>query len=462
MNRTRVTSLTDIVRAALTEVAGAVIVLDERLCIVDRTDVAEQIVGAKLETGVPVAKVLCGPGPERPVAEALAMGRPIAARVLRPSGGAGERVIHVRASPLVVEAERVGWLLLLEQESFPSEGPDAPIEAYGILTRDPAMKKLLRDVGKVARTTASVLVRGETGSGKELIARAVHAASPRASGPFRAINCAALPPSLLESELFGHVRGAFTGAVRDVKGHMVLANGGTLFLDEVAELPLELQAKLLRVLEERKVLPVGGRDAVAVDVRFVAATHRALRKEVEAGRFRADLMFRLRVVPLFLPPLRARRGDIELLAWMYIERKNRIQERQIARIAPGAKRALESYDWPGNVRELANAIEYAFVMGEGPVLTEAELPPEVRGEERDMAYSKPTSMLVPSDNPEGEPLSLEAQRLLHALERAHGNRQKAAAILGMSRVTLWRKLKALGLLDEDEKGKEPEPAEEEK
>jgi transcriptional regulator with PAS, ATPase and Fis domain len=307
------------------------------------------------------------------------------------------------------------------------------------------MKRVLAEVRKVARSDVSVLVRGETGSGKELVARAIHLESDRAQGPFRAINCAALPAQLLESELFGHVRGAFTGAVRDAEGHLRLASGGTLFLDEVAEIPLELQAKLLRVVQDRLVLPVGGREPVAVDVRFVAATHRALRQEVEAGRFRADLMYRLRVVPIFLPALRQRPDDVALLSRHFVDLRNTAgASRRIERISDSALAALLAYDFPGNVRELQNSIEYAFVMGEGPVLNEADLPPELRGEEaQGSAVNLPAASRARGQ-------TAEARRILRALERAAGNRERAAKSLGISRVTLWRKLKALGLDAESE------------
>ncbi len=438
----------DLMRTALGEVAGAAIILDDRLCIVDRTLEAEQLVGP-LPLGASAPAVLCGNGPERPVAEALAQGRPVAATIHRPGDDGSAGFLSVRAIPLRKGESKVGWLLLLEADELAAEHPDAPVEILGVLTRNKAMKKLLGDVRKVARTNASVLVRGETGSGKELIARAVHMLSARSKGPLRTLNCAALPPALLESELFGHVRGAFTGAVRDQKGHVELAHGGTLFLDEVAELPLELQAKLLRVLQEKVVLPVGGRDTIEVDVRFVAATHRSLRKEVLEGRFRADLMFRLRVVPLFLPPLRARRGDISLLARRFIERmnaNNANNERHVARLSPGAIHAMEAYDWPGNVRELINAIEYGFVMGDGPIFTEADLPPEVRGENPgyvDDAESEHDLETAPPRE-----LGPEEEKILATLREARGNRQEAAAMLGYSRITLWRKLKAMGLDDE--------------
>lgn len=425
---------------ALQEAVGAALVLDDQLRIVAFTPAAVGALGMEPPLGVTAPKLLCGQGEERPVAEALARGTAVTAEILRPHADGENRRVHVRASPYDAGGERA-WLVMLEADVW-QRADDAPIDDFGIVTRDPAMKQLLTDVRKVARSKASVLVRGETGSGKELIAHAIHRASPRAEGPFRAINCAALPPNLLESELFGHARGAFTGAVRDAPGHFRMADGGTLFLDEVAELPLEVQAKLLRVLQEKTVIPVGGRDSVPVDVRVVSATHRALRKEVEAGRFRSDLLYRLRVIPLYLPTLRERPDDVELLAWHFLEEH---EARRVRRITPGALEAMRNYGWPGNVRELQNTIEYAVVMGEGPVLTEADLPPEVRGDEpghRRPAAAPPVlrSKLAP-----------EARRLLNAVERADGHMGRAAKSLGISRTTLWRKLKKHGL-DRQENG----------
>jgi transcriptional regulator with PAS, ATPase and Fis domain len=304
-------------------------------------------------------------------------------------------------------------------------------------TQDAGMKHMFRIVERAAAEDVTVLVRGETGAGKELVAQAVHALSPRAEGPFRVLNCAALPANLLESELFGHARGAFTGAVRDVPGHFQLAHKGTLFLDEVAELPLELQAKLLRVLETRTVLPVGARDPIPVDVRIVSATHRALRHEVEAGRFRADLMYRLRVIPIFLPALRERPGDVRLLVERFVEADNARRRRKIERVSPAAMHALESYDFPGNVRELKNVLAYAYVIGEGPVLEVSDLPPELTAPASD---SFGAGAAAPRD-----PRASERDRILFALERAHGSRARAAHALGMSRVTLWRKMREHGL-----------------
>jgi transcriptional regulator with PAS, ATPase and Fis domain len=292
-----------------------------------------------------------------------------------------------------------------------------------------------------------VLLRGETGTGKELFARALHTLSARADGPFVAINCAALPPTLLESELFGHVRGAFTGAVRDQPGFFRSADGGTAFLDEVAEMPLDLQAKLLRVLETRTVIPVGGREPVPVDARIVAATHQSLRAAVDAGRFRADLMYRLRVIPIFLPPLRARPADVGLLAQKIIEELNRQGGRQIARVAPAALAALTSYPWPGNVRELRNALEYAFVIGEGPVLVPSDLPSEIAEPSTAPDILEAPRVNAPPPPSEQEPP--EVARIRRALERAGGNRQRAAQMLGISRTTLWRRLRDLGIEPEE-------------
>jgi len=428
-------------RAALREVVGAALVLDAQLRIVAFTDEAVGVLDVTPELGVPAPKLLCGHGEQRPLAEALAQGQAVTAEILRPTKDGAHRSVRVRASPIAV-GDGQGFLLLLDDDLWQAERADAPIESWGIVTRDAGMKQLLRDVRKVAGSSASVLVRGETGSGKELIARAIHLASARADGPFRAINCAALPASILESELFGHARGAFTGAVRDAPGHFKLADGGTLFLDEVAELPLEVQAKLLRVLQDKTVIPVGGADPVPVDVRIVSATHRALRREVEEGRFRADLLYRLRVIPLFLPTLRQRPADVELLAWHFLEQRAAEEGgRAIQRITPGALAALTDYDWPGNVRELQNVIEYATVMGEGPVLAESDLPPEVRGEERGPRVTRPDPGLTALR----AELPPEARRYLTALERSGGHMGRAAQSLGISRTTLWRKLKKHGL-----------------
>jgi len=320
-------------------------------------------------------------------------------------------------------------LLPASEELAPVPEPAEVVDFHGILTRDPGMIEAIRVVRNVAETEATVLVRGESGTGKELVARAIHEESRRRAGPFVAVNCGALTPSLLESELFGHVRGAFTGALADRPGIFVQAHGGTLFLDEVGEIPLDLQARLLRVLQERVVTPVGGTRPVRVDVRIVAATHRALREEVRAGRFREDLLYRLRVVPIFLPPLRDRPGDVELLLGRLVARLNERGSRRILSVEPQAREALRAWRWPGNVRELQNVVEHAFAVGRGEVLRLADLPPELRAP-------------VPAvPRPARDP----AAEMREALTKAGGNVGEAAASLGMSRTTFWRRRRRLGL-----------------
>jgi transcriptional regulator with PAS, ATPase and Fis domain len=424
---------------ALSAAVGAALLLDDELRVELATPEAEELLGFDVPLGASAPKLLCGNAAKRPVAEALAEGRAVQALIPRPARGGGDRMLKVRSLPLGRRGKKSGWLLLLDDAGAHAAGP---VLFHGMWTRSPAMERVFRIIERVAPDDVTVLVRGETGTGKELVAQAIHALSARARGPFRALNCAALPANLLESELFGHARGAFTGAVRDTPGHVQLAHKGTLFLDEVAELTLELQAKLLRVLETRSVIPVGAREPVRVDVRIVSATHRALRREVEAGRFRADLMYRLRVIPIFLPALRERRDDIALLCEKFIEVANTTARRRIERVSPSALAVLERYDWPGNVRELRNVLSYAYAIGDGPILQPNDLTPELL--EPSLESSEAAIAVAP---PEGEELGPEAQRLLHVLERTNGNRTRAAQILGMNRVTLWRHLKALGLAE---------------
>ncbi len=305
---------------------------------------------------------------------------------------------------------------------------------HGILTQDPIMQEAIKLIRNVSETEATVLIRGESGTGKELVAQALHLESLRRDQHFLAINCAALSPNLLESELFGHVKGAFTGAINNHAGLFQRANGGTLFLDEVAELPLELQAKLLRVLQEQSFIPVGGHEAVKVDVRIIAATHRSLRDEVKAGRFREDLMYRLRVVPVFLPPLRDRRLDVNLLLWHRINKHNLTSRRHIDSIAPDAMRCLLDYQWPGNVRELNNVIEYAYAVGRGNELGVEDLPPEFR----EPLLLSTTESLLPIKRLKN---NNEAELILEALQISGGHLEAAAQYAGMSRATFWRKRK---------------------
>ncbi|MEM1416038.1 MAG: sigma-54 dependent transcriptional regulator [Myxococcota bacterium] len=311
------------------------------------------------------------------------------------------------------------------------EHPDIEV-FHGMLTVAPSMKRLFRLIERVARTDFSILLRGETGTGKDLVARALHAMSARHAKPFLGVNCATFTVELLASELFGHVRGAFTGAVSDRQGLFARADGGTLFLDEVAEIDLAIQSRLLRVLEERKFVPVGGTVSEEVDVRIMAATHKALRAEVEAGRFRDDLMYRIRVVPIFLPPLRERAGDVEALAWHFIARLNEKGLRQVEAMDDNVRAAMLRHPWPGNVRELRNVLEYAFAVGEGPRISLDELTPELRGE--------PPKRRRPRSAAERE-----RERLHGALQASGGRKGDAARALGMSRSTFWRKCREHGV-----------------
>ncbi len=339
-------------------------------------------------------------------------------------------VVLLRLDPYSLSLAEPGGMRVRPWRSF----ADAS-DFHGLLTRSSAMRKLFAVVQRVAAADVTVLVRGESGTGKEAIARALHALSPRSGKPFVSVSCAALTATLLESELFGHVRGAFTGAVGDRRGMFERADGGSLFLDEVAELPVDLQAKLLRVLQERSFTPVGGTRAVEVDVRVISATHQSLRRAVAEGRFREDLMFRLRVVPLFLPPLRERREDIELLVSHNLERAGASGRHAYARVHPVAMRALLDHPWTGNVRELQNAMEYASVVGVGDSLTIDELPPEFRE----------GPLPPPRSAPPASAGSEEAARIRAALDETGGHQGRAAELLGMHRSTLWRKLRTLGI-----------------
>ncbi len=326
---------------------------------------------------------------------------------------------------------------LLPKANAKAPNPELGSQNFqGILSRSPAMKDVFQIISNAAETEATVLVRGESGAGKELVAKAIHDISARHDRPFLAINCAALSSNLLESELFGHVRGAFTGAIKDHSGLFQRAHGGTLFLDEVAELPLELQAKLLRVIQERNYIPVGGDRSIEVDVRIVAATHRSLREEVKDGRFREDLMYRLRVVPIFIPPLRERREDISLLLWHFIYQHNAANFRKIEKIEPEAMRVLLDYTWPGNIRELHNVVEYAFAVGRGTTLRCSELPPEFREPRR---ANQQILSSVPLSATE------EIAAIRQALTQSKGMVTVAAQLTGMSRATFWRKRKLYGL-----------------
>jgi transcriptional regulator with PAS, ATPase and Fis domain len=318
---------------------------------------------------------------------------------------------------------------------------EAAAAGAGIVARSPAMLRIVHLVETLHRSDATVLVTGESGTGKEVVARALHRQSQRRGGPFIAVNCGALPGDLLESELFGHVRGAFTGAVRDRAGRFELAEGGVLFLDEIGDMPLPLQVKLLRILQERTFERVGESTTRHMDVRVIAATHVDLKDAVAAGRFREDLYYRLRVVPIHIPPLRERPEDIEPLA-RHILQRVAARENRAVRLSPDAMRLLARHPWPGNVRELENAIEYAIAVCQRQTVQVEDLPPEIAGDEAEphSAGNAPAPAATPDAAEPGEIGKIRA-----ALEANRWHHARTAADLGISRSTLWRKLKAHGL-----------------
>jgi DNA-binding NtrC family response regulator len=321
---------------------------------------------------------------------------------------------------------------LLEQRGWAAAGrPALPADPLGreglIVGENRAIEAVRRQIAKSAPTMSHVLVTGETGTGKELVARAVHAGSPRRRERFVAINCGAIPESLFETQLFGHARGAFTGAVQASPGVFALAHKGTLFLDEIGDLPRELQVKLLRVLDEHEVWPVGGRAPVRIDTRVIASTNRDLREETATGRFREDLYYRLNVVRIVLPPLRTRREDIPLLVEHFIGRFTAKLGKRCLGIDPDALRALMDQEWRGNVRELEHVIESAMIAGDGDAIMLADLPPDLRTVTREAPLKEATRRF-------------ERQHILDVLVQTKFDKREAARRMGVSLASLYRKL----------------------
>jgi DNA-binding NtrC family response regulator len=392
----------------------------------------------KREIGIPFVMITAY-GTINQAVEAMQLGA--ADFITKPfSGDELERVVERVLSP--------------ESKAFRAKGKRSA-KGRPIVTNDAMMIRVLEVAEAVARSDATVLVQGESGTGKELIARLIHSASPRAQQPFVAVNCAALPDSLLESELFGHEKGAFTGAQNRKIGKFELAHGGTILLDEISEMELGLQAKLLRVLQEREVDRVGGRDPIAIDVRVVATTNRNLEQHVQAGHFRADLYYRLNVIPLTLPPLRQRPGDIKLLA-------SHFMRQYLGDKSPGLPdqilQALQSYGWPGNVRELQNAVERAAILSGGGTPREADFllsspgvpaTPSSGEGRKPLAASIEREVIPASEVPSAEALQIRSGLTVQEMERAliletlrstNHNRTQAAKLLGISIRTLRNKL----------------------
>jgi PAS domain S-box-containing protein len=311
-------------------------------------------------------------------------------------------------------------------------------EVGDMVSRSASMQKLFDILPQVAASDATVVIEGETGTGKELLARALHNLSPRKNQPFVAINCGALPDTLLESELFGYKAGAFTGADKDKPGRFARAEGGTLFLDEIGDVSAALQVRFLRVLQEKTYEPLGGTQSVETNVRVIAATNKSLAELVKSGQFRQDLYYRINVVHIELPPLRKRKEDIPLLVERFIRRFNQTQGRAVAGVSPEAMALLMAHDYPGNIRELENIIEHAFAICPDAAIGARCLPESLIGK-------YPTVVPLAASGFDSTVKAAEAQAILDALERSGGNRNEAAKALGMHKSTLFRKIKALGI-----------------
>lgn len=375
----------------------------------------------------PVIIVLTGHGTIQSAVEAMKL-------------GAGDYLIKpCHPDELLMVAARLLELRQLRREVTHLRQQLREVERFGeIIGKSPRMQEIYQIIEAVSQNKSNVLLSGENGTGKELVARTIHAKGPLSAKPFLAINCGALSETLLESQLFGHRKGAFTGAIEDHEGVFQAADGGTLFLDEITEIPQPLQVKFLRAIQEKEVTPLGSTRPVRVDVRIIAATNRNLEDAVRNATFRTDLFYRLNVVPIDLPPLRERREDIPLLVERFTEDFSRVYGVEPKRVTPAAMERIIQYAWPGNIRELQNAIERAFALSSEPEITLKDLPPAVlRAEEP-----------APAAEPVIEPLPLEEiekRNIMAALQRTGGNKNEAARLLGIDRQRLYRKIEKYGL-----------------
>jgi two-component system, NtrC family, response regulator HydG len=317
---------------------------------------------------------------------------------------------------------------------------------HGLIGESPAMKKVFDLLQRAAASEAPTIIYGESGTGKELVARAVHELGSRKNGPFLELNCAALNESLLESELFGHTKGSFTGAYRHKVGRFEAADGGDLFLDEIGDIPLSVQVKLLRVLESKQFERVGDHRPIRVDVRFITATNQDLSALIEEKKFRDDLFFRINVIPIHLPPLRRRREDIPLLVHEFIQHLRARTSKNITGVSQRVLGRFMEYSWPGNVRELKSTLEYAFVVAESGLITEDHLPPQVLQQIERTALENRQPAAGPKRDLKTE--------LIEALERSGGNQTRAAQALGVKRITVWRRMKKYGLSSKPQYGRE--------
>ncbi|MGA8042873.1 MAG: sigma-54 dependent transcriptional regulator [Terracidiphilus sp.] len=444
---------------ALASVGRAFVCLDPDFRIVHASHLLDQLLtpGASAHLrGQPVEALFDKDsfGPGSPLRQALEQRqRREGWRATLRFGETAQRLVSITAAPMLEDGSsicdpRVAFLILMRPAEEEAACSDSPSPCSGAIACSPPMQRIFRLVETLQSSEASILITGESGSGKEVVARAIHQHSVRSAGPFVAVNCAALPSELLESELFGHIRGAFTGAVRDRTGRFELASGGTLFLDEIGDLPPLLQVKLLRVLQERRFERVGESIPRITNARIIAATNVDIRAALRDGRLREDLYYRLCVVPIDVPPLRHRREDIPQLALNLL---NRVagQRGLVRRISPHAMRVLLDYNWPGNVRELSNAMEYAVAVSKMETILPEDLPEELR-----LAALHHQALAEAHHEPAPEPHRTHAhhastlseqERLRAALDSHHWKKAETAKALGLSRSTLWRRMRELKL-----------------
>jgi PAS domain S-box-containing protein len=425
-------------RAVLSSIKEGVITIDPDFRVTSISPRAQAIMGIT-SSGVAgrfcheiIGSDLCRK--DCPARHCFDSGDPDAERSTLVSTASGvELSIFEMASVLSDEQGQVnGAALIIEDRGLsPSDPTGQEADFSGMVGRSPIMKRLFATIQQVAPTEASVLITGESGTGKEMVAQAIHSHSKRKRGPFRAINCAALPETLLESELFGHAKGAFTGAVRDKPGFIESATGGTLLLDEIGEMPLALQSKLLRFLQEREIQRIGESKIRKANVRVLSATNRDLVRAVEEGDFRQDLLYRIKVIPIHLPPLRERKEDIWLLASTLLTQITQQLKLPDKSLTPSCVERLSAYLWPGNIRELINALQYAATLSAGRRIRVNDLPVEIKGGSQ--RYNNPSGAKD------------EKSQILSALKHSVNNRSAAARLLGMNRVTLYRKMKKYGI-----------------
>ena len=447
------------VEAILDAVGDGIFTIDERLRVMQFNRAAEEITGFSRDEalGMPCLEIFQQIlfGQECLVCRAMEKQeyvRLVEREITRKDGR--RRLVLVTTTPMLdAEGRRTGVVVVFRDIQELRELTEQARGRAGfesLIGKNHRMQQIYHLIEQVADSAASVLIEGESGTGKELVARAIHRKSPRANKLFVAVSCAALAESLLESELFGHVKGAFTGAVTAKVGRFELANGGTLFLDEIGDISPAIQVKLLRFLQEHTFERVGDSHPRTVDVRIIAATNRDLRHLIAEGKFRDDLYYRLKVIPISVPPLRERREDIPLVVAYFVERFRRETRKPITEVTPDAMSALLDYSWPGNVRELENAVEHAFVRCTGTEIAPAHLPPEIRGTRR-LAQTEGESRVQDEETSPGPAARTatelsERERIIQALNETGWNRAEVARRLGLSRVTLWRKIRQYGIV----------------